>query len=149
MSRLKSLVLAVGFVAFIAAPVMTTITPQPVSAAVNCDPRFLGIPAWYRGMAEAQTINGNETCVIKSPEELGGIGPFIWRLVLNIIEMALVATAYIAAFFILFGGFQFLTGGASPGTVEKARKTILNAIIGLAISMGAIVLTNVIFAIFG
>ncbi len=134
--------ISIGFMAlFMAAPVVALTSPtQPVSAA--CGDRVLGIPTWYRGLTTGPD------CAIEMPSggstELSG---FIWKLVLNIVEMALVLVVYIAVGFILYGGFLFLTGGSNSGTVEKARKTILNAVIGLVIAMAAIALTNLIFGI--
>jgi hypothetical protein len=61
--------------------------------------------------------------------------------------MAIVIVAYIAVFFLLYGGFLYLTGGALPGQIEKARKTITNAVIGLVIAMAAIALNNLVFSI--
>ena len=40
-----------------------------------------------------------------------------------------------------------MTGGGNPAQVEKGRKSILNAVIGLAISVSAVALTNFIFGI--
>ena len=40
-----------------------------------------------------------------------------------------------------------MTGGALPAQLEKARKTILNAVIGLVIALAAIALTNLVFNI--
>ena len=126
---------------FAAVSVFATVTavPATVSAAdpaPNCNPTFLGIPPWYRGLTEG------DDCAIKSPDNLTA---FIWTIVLNVIEMALVLTAYLAAGFIMYGGFLWLTGGSQPALVAKGRKTILNAVIGLVIAMGAIALNNLIF----
>lgn len=138
----------IAFALAFAAPVFAVASPQPVSAATDCEPRFLGIPPWFRGLT--QEINGE--CSIKGPEagaEGEGLSKFIWTIVLNIIEIVLVLVGYIAFFFILFGGFQFMTGGNNPGQTEKARKTILNAVIGLAIALGAVGITNLIFGLLG
>lgn len=135
--------IALVFVFGIAAPVMSLATPQTVSAA-GCEARVLGIPPWYRGL----TQNNAPTCDMK-PMGDGGIEPkkYIWTIVLNVVEMAIVIVAYIAVFFILYGGFLFMTGGSNPGQIEKARKTILNAVIGLVIAMAAIGINNLVFSI--
>lgn len=137
---LKNSILALGFMLFIAAPVMAVATPQPVQAAA-CGGSVLGVPPWYRGLS----VTEGDSCVIVSPNDVGGLTNFIWRIVLNGIEMALVLVSWIALFFILYGGFLFLTGGGNASQVEKARKSIFNAVIGLVISLGAIAITNVIF----
>lgn len=138
---LKTVLLGAMFIFMVASPVMALTSPQTVSA--GCEDRLLGIPPWYRGLT-----HGNEPdCDLKSPNDVGGIGNFIWRIVLNGVEMAIVLAAYVAIFFILYGGFLLLTGGALPGQVEKGRKAIQNAVIGLVICMAAIALTNLTFSI--
>ena len=137
------------FVMFLAAPAFSFVSPQIVSAASNrCDKDILTIPTWYRGLTDP-----NNNCELITP---GGTMPnkatldtagFVWRIALNIIDIGLSLAGYIAFFFILFGGFQFLTGGSNPGQIEKARKTILNAVIGLAIALGAVAITNLIFGV--
>lgn len=154
MKQLKNIVVALGFALFIAAPVFAVATPQTTYAADpgNCEVRILGIPPWYRGLANRDATG---ECAIVSPGspmpggETLDLSGFIWRIVLNLIEIALFLVGYIAVFFILFGGFQFLTGGDNPSKVEKARKTILNAVVGLVISFAAVVVTNLIFGILG
>lgn len=113
----------------------TAISPQTVSAAVDCNSGFLGFPAWYRGLTDSN-------CEIKSPgKDLSG---FIWHVVLNIVEMAMMAVVYVTVFFILYGGFQFLTSQGVPEASAKARTTILNAVIGLVISLVAVGIINFI-----
>lgn len=149
---LKKLFLALGFAMFIAAPVMTVIaTPTTYAADSSCEVRILGIPPWYRGLAEK---DAKGDCAIVSPGtimngEVLSLSSFIWHIVLNVIEIGLYLAGYIAVFFILYGGFQFMTGGNNPSQVENARKTILNAIIGLVISISAVVVVNLIFGIIG
>ncbi len=143
MNLLKK-IFAIGlYVMVIASPIMALTVPQTASAAPACEGRILGIPPWYRGL----TQNNPPECTLKTPAALGGIGNYIWRIVLNGIEMAIVLATYVTVFFIIYGGFLFLTGGALPGQIEKARKTIINAVVGLVICMAAIALTNLVFSI--
>ena len=142
-SFLKNLLVGGLFIFMIASPVMALTVPQTASAAPGCEGRILGIPPWYRGL----TNNSPPECNLLTPEQVGGIGNFIWRIVLNGIEMAIVLATYITVFFIIYGGFLYLTGGALPGQLEKARKTLINAVVGLVICMSAIALTNLVFTI--
>ncbi len=135
--------ITIGLLAlFVASPALAvTTSPAPVASAA-CTDRLLGIPTWYRG------LTSGADCNIDMPS--GGsseLSSFIWKIVLNIVEMALVIVVYIAVALILYGGFLFMTGGGNPSTIEKARKTILNAVIGLAISMASIAIVNLIFRI--
>ncbi len=141
MKRLKNIFLAVLFAVFVASPALAVVSPTTVAAGPDCENRLLGIPPWYRGLT-------NDDCSIAAPgSEEGGLANFIWTIVLNVIEMGLVIVVYIAVFFILYGGFMFIVGGGTAAQIEKARKTILNAVIGLAISIGAIAITNLIFGV--
>lgn len=136
--------LLLGFTLFVGAPIMAVATPiaTPVSAACG-EEGILGMPAWYRGLT-------NGDCSIKSPSDSGdgkGLSTFIWKIVLNIINIVLVIIGYAAVFFIIYGGFLYMTGGSNPGQLEKAKKSITNAIIGLAIAIFSTIIVNVIFGI--
>lgn len=141
-NALKTFFAAGLFIFAVASPVMALATPQPVSAAA-CEGRVLGIPPWYRGI----TNENPPKCDLKSPDELGGISSYVWVIVLNIIEMAIVIVAYIAVFFILYSGFLYITGGSNPSQLENAKKSLTNAVIGLVIAMSAIAINNLIFGI--
>lgn len=162
MKLIKKAILLLTFAVFVAAPVFSFVTATNSFAAVltyapQCEKPFLGIQPWFRGLSvvtdpttgmcgiagPGQTINNGKTTTTL---DLQG---FIWRIALNVIDIGLAIVGYIAFFFILYGGFQFLTGGSNPSQIEKARKTILNAVIGLVISLGAVAIVNLIFGILG
>jgi hypothetical protein len=126
---------ALLFVATLGGATMTVAFPQTTVAA--CSDRLLSFPAWYRGLQ-------NPDCTIKNPNSAGGISKFIWTIVLNVIEILLQAVGYVAVTFIIVGGFKFLTGTGKPDAVAKARTTILNAVIGLVISIFSIGIVNVV-----
>ena len=142
MKKILNFIFAGVFILLVASPIATVALPKSVAAAGSCETSLLGIPPWYRGMT-------NDDCSIKNPNDLGGLSAFIWRIALNVIQIALVLIAYISAFFILYGGFLFMTGGSNPSQVEKGRKSIFNAVIGLAISLSAVAITNFVFEIVG
>jgi len=159
---MKRLFLLAIFGAFAISPIIALAQPTVTFAAPpteaeqrvideKCEKRILGFPTWYRGLS---AIDAKGECTVISPDQLNtsissepsnGLQNFIWKVVLNVIEIGLFIAGYVALFFVLYGGFQFLTGGSNPGQVEKARTTILNAVIGLAISMAAIAAVNLIF----
>ncbi len=120
--------------------VMPTIAnAAPAAAASTCvatAPNPLTFfPAWYDGL---YCGNGN----IKSPADstLGTnsgaqFGTWLTIIAMNITRMLLYAVGYASIIFIIYGGFKYmLQGDSSSGTVA-ARKTIQNAVIGLAISI--------------
>lgn len=125
--------------------VFSVLTPATVSAQASaqfghCNNNFLTFPAWYNGVNKA--VDGG--CEIASPIEVGGFSVFIWRIILNIIEIMLNAVGYLAVAFIIYGGFKYIYSAGSPDGMVKARKTIMNAVIGLIISIMSVAIVNTI-----
>jgi hypothetical protein len=110
------------------------LTPDPA-----CNARFLTLPAWYNGLAGKD--GGN--CTVISPTDMGGekdtqVSRFIWRIALNGIDILLQVVAYAAVGFIIYGGFVYLTSAGRSDKINRGREMILNAVIGLVISLFAI-----------
>ena len=57
--------------------------------------------------------------------------------------ITLISTAA-AVFFLVKGGYQYITSTGNPETLESAKKTIRNAIIGLVIVLGASLFVSVL-----
>jgi len=147
MKRFRQVVVG-GFAALIMSISLLSFAPPQASAAVvtngnpTCAKRFLTLPVWYRGLTKA-----DDNCELKSPAETGGISKYIWTIVLNVIEIVLQLIGFVSVLFIMYGGFQYLTNGYNPSVVEAARKTITNAVVGLAISISATGLVTLAFGI--
>jgi len=114
-------------------------------ATQDCNSKgaFLGINPWYYGLSKYD--NNSNSCVIISPSAgKDNLQNFIWHIVLNILGIMIRIVGYIAVVMIIYGGFMFLTGGDNPSQVQGARTTILNAIIGLVLSISATAIINLI-----
>lgn len=132
---LRNWIMAIIFTASFGGATLTLATPQPAMAA--CNTTLLTFPAWYRGVVD-------DSCNIKSPTDSGGLPTFIWTIGLNIIEIMLQLVGYIAVGFIIVGGFKYLTSTGSADDIAKAKKTILNAVIGLVISIFSVAIVNIV-----
>lgn len=88
-------------------------------------PNFLGFPTWYQYLQ----MDG---C---SPK-ITGLND-IWLIVAALISILLRLAAIVAVFMVVYGGFQFMTSQGNPDATAKARTTILNALIGMIISITA------------
>lgn len=117
---------------------MTATASTPVSAAPNCNPRLLTFPAWYRGL----TTGTN--CDIKSPGEVGGLSTFIWTIVLNVLEIMIQLVAYIAAGFMIWGGYTFMRSMGDPSKVKRGKEMLFNAVIGLVLSLVAVIAVSLV-----
>jgi hypothetical protein len=115
--------------------------PAQNAAAADCRTHFLGLPAWYDGLTEGSD------CHIKSPQDADGVKTYVWTIVLNIVCMVLGVVGYVAIGFVMWGGIQYMLAQGDPGKVARGKKTILNAIIGLIITMSASILSGAISGI--
>lgn len=142
----KQKILSFGLVAAILSVIGTsffayTAEAAPAAAPAGCEKRFLTLPPWYRGLVKG---GQNGDCEIVSPDDVGGLEPFVQILALNIVEILLHIVAYVTIAFIIIGGFKYITSAGSPDGNEKGRKTIINAVIGLLISIASIGIVNVV-----
>ena len=116
---------------------------KAAEAKARCEnATFLTLPAWYNGLATYSEAEAE--CSINSPNDAGGVSNFVWIIVLNVVEMLLRAAAYAAVAFIIYGGYKYMISAGSSDGMVAARKTIMNACIGLIISLAAVAIVNTI-----
>lgn len=68
----------------------------------------------------------------------------IQTFMVTIITAVIGLAGTIATLFIVIGGVQYSTSTGSPDKLDKAKRTILYAAIGLAISLGAFIIINIV-----
>ena len=127
---------------------LSTTLSLPSYAATSCDnARFITMPAWYRGLTK-EAGGGCEIDITQAgnDENKGGsIGPAIYLIALNVGEMMMHIASYVAIAFVFVGGYRFMISSANADVNARARKTIINALVGLAVSMLAIGIINLLF----
>lgn len=62
----------------------------------------------------------------------------------NIIEILVTLAGILAALFFVWGGVGYITSTGNPENLEKSKKTIFYSAIGLAVTLGAYVLVNIV-----
>lgn len=100
----------------------------------SCDPNtgsseFFGLVPWYK------YLGGEEDMFGKCVPVIGDSGSGIWVIGLAIIDSLLRIAGMVAVGFVIYGGFQLMTGQGEPEKVKGARETILNSVIGLVIAI--------------
>lgn len=90
---------------------------------------FFGFPTWYKYLP---SLDGSNPCT----PQLGSIAD-VWLIVAAIIEILLRVAALVAVAFVVYGGVLYIASQGQPEQTSQARKTILNAVIGLVIAIGA------------
>jgi hypothetical protein len=97
----------------------------------NCsasDVNFLYFPTWYRGLecdADGNINIGQGT----------DLSTTIFKIALNIIDIALRIAGILAVGFVIWGGFQYVLARGEPEKAKQALDTILKAVIGAVIAM--------------
>lgn len=62
----------------------------------------------------------------------------------NVIQIFVTLAGITATGFFVFGGFRYVTSSGNPEALEGAKKTIFYSGAGLAIVLGAFVLSNIV-----
>lgn len=140
MQKIKYWIFAMIFAAGVGGSATAVMVPQTASA--GCEGRFLTMPTWYRGLTDS-------SCNIRAPGgSEGAIANFVWRIALNVVEIMLHLVGYAAVGYIIYGGFTYLISTGQPDKISGAKRTVMNAVIGLVISIFAIAIVNVIVGAF-
>jgi hypothetical protein len=98
---------------------------------------FLTFPTWYEYLGSKTDANGVCAPVVSGLND-------VWLIVAAAIEILLRIAALAAIAFVIYGGVQYMTSQGEPASLEKARSTIINALIGLAIAILSSVIINFI-----
>lgn len=98
---------------------------------------FLGIPTWYKYLTKTETIAGRCSPVVTFPDD-------ITKILLAVFEIIIRVAGLAAVLFVIWGAFQYQTSQGDPDKTKNARSTIINALIGLAISVSAVAGVNLI-----
>lgn len=124
----------------------TVVLPTTAQAAAcsNDSASFLGLPTWYKYLTLKSEEGGG--CSVELPQKDGQTdwGQSAGRVGLAIVEILLRIGAIVAVGYIIYGGYRYILSQGEPDNVKKAQGTILNAVIGLVITMMATALVSLI-----
>lgn len=96
---------------------------------------FFGIPTWYKyldGVTTVDPLTGRDACtpVVSSAQD-------IWLIGLAVIDILLRIAILAAIAFVVVGGVRFMTSQGQPDKIKAALSTVINASIGIVISLAA------------
>lgn len=117
-----------------------SLVPQPVAAKCGDKPP-LGFKPWYDSLCDGEEIRD-----VKDDKDLP---VFIWTIVLNVIFDLSLAIGYIAVAMVIYSGYLYITSQGDPTRMAKGKKSMMSAIIGVIIAMGATVIVNTLQVILG
>ena len=73
----------------------------------------------------------------------GGVSQ-IQSFIQSIIQVMITLAGLVSVGFFVWGGFGYITSSGNPESLDRSKKTILYSAIGLAIVLGAFVLSNIV-----
>lgn len=73
----------------------------------------------------------------------------IQTFIQSVIQVLVTLSGLIAAGFFVWGGVGYITSSGNPESLDRSKKTILYSAVGLAIVLGAFVLSNIISQLAG
>jgi TRAP-type C4-dicarboxylate transport system permease small subunit len=114
---------------------MEALTSSVQYFALTCSNKtsLFGIPSWYSYL-DLQVNSVTNTCDIVN---FSVPGSFI-NVGLAILDMALHLAALVAVGFVIYGGFMLVTSRGEPDKAAQARQAIINALVGLVITLIAV-----------
>ncbi|MCL2280839.1 hypothetical protein FWC31_03055 [Candidatus Saccharibacteria bacterium] len=115
------------------AAALTLSNPECEDRAKSASNIFLNFPTWYRGL----TLEASgDTCVLANDAFEGEeIGPIIFMIALNVVDIVLRFAGLIAVGFVIWGGFHYMLARGEPEHAKKSLNIIRTALIGTVISM--------------
>lgn len=149
----RYLALAGMFLAIISGTLMImTASAKAVTAeaCVRSSSNVLGFPTWYKYLNPTfvpASGNAPAECKLAIPLNAAGETDFmqaIGPILLAVFEIILRVSGILAIVFVIWGGIQYQLSQGEPERINKARSVIINALIGLALSISATVIVNLI-----
>ena len=62
----------------------------------------------------------------------------------NVIQVLITLAGLLAAGFFVMGGIQYISSSGNPERLDRAKNTIIYSGIGLAVAIGAFVISNIV-----
>ena len=124
------------------APIMPAASVMAVAACDGGTSKLTLLPPWYKG------LQCDDKGTVQMDTGKNGLQSFIFKIVANLIEDLFYIVGYVSLAMIIWGGFKYMLFGDNSSGTEGAKKTILNAVIGLVISIFAVIIVNLVAGAF-
>lgn len=127
---------------------------EPVKGATGCGEKtFLFFRPWYAGICSGsgESTELKPVCEKESGCPAGSVSltTFVWTIVLNVLFDLTLAIGYLAMVMMVYGGYLYIMSQGDPTKMAKGKKTLVTAITGVVLGLGASVIVNTIIMILG
>lgn len=97
--------------------------------AAACETKGIPLlPSWYKYLGGGKDSTGQCAVQFDFPEDISAI-------LLAVVEILLRVGTFAAIGFIIYGGVLYMTSQGEPDKAAAAQRTLLNAVIGLIITI--------------
>jgi ABC-type Fe3+ transport system permease subunit len=103
---------------------------------------FFGLPAWYKYLNTTVVTNANGSTSCNFSNFSFWPPGNLLLILLAVLDMLLIIGGVVAVVFVMIGGVQYITSQGEPENTKHARTTIINALVGLVITIVAASLIN-------
>lgn len=119
------------------------LTGIPANPGASCDlsRKVYEIPTWYQYLDGEADFQGICRPILNLKDNLQNS---VVAVLLGVFEIIIFIAAIIAVAFVLVGGFQYMLSQGEAERSKNARTTIINALIGLAITLSATAIVKLI-----
>jgi hypothetical protein len=135
----RILVTSLAFICLLLAPVALTtgnaaavdILNNGTSGSSTCDPSAPG-----SSCTACNNPNATSIPTVCADNNTGGSNPIIGKdgLLTTYINILSIVVGVLSVLLIIFGGFKYITSSGDPQSVSSAQKTVIYAIVGLAVA---------------
>ena len=96
---------------------------------------FLGFPHWYQYLPGTYvSVDSSKNAATVCNPSLQNLSD-IWLIAAAIIEILVRLAAIAAIGYVIYGGIMYITSEGNPEKTGKAKQTIVNALVGLMLSL--------------
>ncbi len=103
------------------------------AAGDKCTPAhggLFGFPTWY------EYLDGMKDAADKCTPTLGALSD-VWAILAAIIEILLRIAGFAAVIMVVYAGVTYILSQGEPEKTTKAKGTLANALVGLAVAVSA------------
>ncbi len=97
----------------------------------------------------ALTLPGGQTVTAPGNAPSGGLATTGKSIVMTGINILLLVAIVLALFYLIYGGFQWMTSGGDQEKITGSRQTIIYAVIGLGVTALSFLIIQVVGHVLG
>ncbi len=147
-SNINRILISVAVLVALLLPVASA-SAQSANPPASTTPSKCGssifFPTWYdNGLCDPATGNIASPGSFDDKDSGKSFGKWASILALNLVTILLYVVGYTTLGFIIYGGFKYMTNGDNSSGTASAKTTVLNAVIGLVLSILSVALVKFI-----